>query len=166
MVTGVEAASVTLTCSESASFPPANTTWRRGLKQELILNGSKYVVSVEGPDVRLTILNVSKADEGFYFCRSENALIVTELEVFLAVKGEQMVFDERWLWTAAQPAPSVSTASSVNTGAVIGVFIAALILGCTFVVAKSLYSNRHQVCLGNVVYLCNTSSRRAWSKHH
>ncbi|KAK2838001.1 hypothetical protein Q5P01_015213 [Channa striata] len=125
LATAVEGTNVTLTCTESASFPSANTTWRKGLQQEEIPNGSKYVVTVEEADYKLTILNVSKADEGVYFCRSENPLIVVELEVYLSVKT-----------------------SSVNTGAIIGVVIAALILGAAFFVARSVYSRRHQICLG------------------
>uniref|UniRef100_A0A3B3V8A7 V-set and immunoglobulin domain containing 10 n=1 Tax=Poecilia latipinna TaxID=48699 RepID=A0A3B3V8A7_9TELE len=57
---------------------------------------------------------------------NENALGVRELEVFLTVKAS----------------------SSAYTGAVIGVFIAALIAGCAFIVAKILYSRRHTICLG------------------
>lgn len=83
-----EATSVTLTCTESVSVPPANTTWRRGLQQELIVPGSKYVLSEEGPTLRLTILNITKDDEGVYFCRSENPLAVRELEVYLTVRSE------------------------------------------------------------------------------
>ncbi|XP_026198574.1 V-set and immunoglobulin domain-containing protein 10 [Anabas testudineus] len=125
LATAVETRNVTLTCTEIMSFPPANTTWRKGIQQEEIVTGSKYVVSVEGADVKLTIINVSKDDEGVYFCRSENPLIVTELEVYLTVK-----------------------ASSANTGAIVGSFIAALIVIVSFVVAKLVYSSRHQICLG------------------
>ncbi|KAF3695448.1 V-set and immunoglobulin domain-containing protein 10 Precursor [Channa argus] len=125
LVTAVVGTSVTLTCTETTSFPPANTTWRKGLQQEEIVTGSKYVVSVEDADYKLTILNVSKDDEGVYFCRSENPLVVIELEVYLTVKT-----------------------SSVNTGAIIGIVIAALILGTAFFVAKTVYSSRHQICLG------------------
>lgn len=89
---------MTLTCTEIMSFPPANTTWRKGIQQEEIVTGSKYVVSVEGADVKLTIINVSKDDEGVYFCRSENPLIVTELEVYLTVKGEFERREERRGW--------------------------------------------------------------------
>ncbi|XP_029016867.1 V-set and immunoglobulin domain-containing protein 10 [Betta splendens] len=121
----VEASSVTLTCTEATSSPPANTTWRIGVKQEEVTPGSKYVVSAEGADVKLTILNVTMEDAGFYFCRSENAVGVVALEVHLTVK-----------------------ASSVNTGAIIGTFIALLIIVATFVLAKTFYSQRHQICLG------------------
>nr|XP_020453857.1 LOW QUALITY PROTEIN: V-set and immunoglobulin domain-containing protein 10 [Monopterus albus] len=121
----VEATSITLTCTETSSIPPANTTWRKGLQQEEIVSGSKYVLSVEGPNFKLTIFNISKDDEGVYFCRSENVLAVSELEVYLTVKP-----------------------SSVNTGVIIGIFIAALIVGAAAVVAKTVYSSRHQICLG------------------
>ncbi|KAI3371966.1 hypothetical protein L3Q82_006836 [Scortum barcoo] len=126
LAAALEATSVTLTCTEATSMPPANTTWRRGLQQEEIVPGSKYVLSEEGPVLKLTILNVSKEDEGIYFCRSENPLDVRELEVYLTVR----------------------TASSVYTGAVIGVFIAALIVGLAAIVAKTVYSRRHRICLG------------------
>lgn len=83
-----EGESITLTCTEVMSTPPANTTWRKGLQQEDIVPGSKYVLSEEGPVLKLTILNVSKDDEGIYFCRSENPLAVRELEVYLTVRSE------------------------------------------------------------------------------
>ncbi|KAM6944409.1 V-set and immunoglobulin domain-containing protein 10 [Lycodopsis pacificus] len=126
LVTALEATSVTLTCTEAVSLPPANTTWRKGLQQEDIVPGSKYVLSVEGPVLKLKILNVSKDDEGVYFCRSENPLAVRELEVYLTVKT-----------------------SSAYTGAILGVFIAALIVGCAAIVAKTFYFNRHRICLGD-----------------
>lgn len=120
-----ETSSVTLTCSETTSIPPASTTWRKGLQQELIVPGSKYVLSEEGPTLKLTIHNISKDDEGVYFCRSENPLSVRELEVYLTVRT-----------------------SSAYTGAIIGIFIAALIVGSAAIIAKTVYSNRHRICLG------------------
>ncbi|XP_061788536.1 V-set and immunoglobulin domain-containing protein 10-like [Nerophis lumbriciformis] len=120
-----EGSNVTLTCTESTSAPPAKTTWRRGREHVEIVAGAKYFLSVDGPTYRLTIANVSKDDEGVYFCRSENPLAVFELEVYLTVR-----------------------ASLAYTGAVIGVFIAALIVASAIVVAKVVYSNRHRVCLG------------------
>ncbi|XP_071339812.1 V-set and immunoglobulin domain-containing protein 10 isoform X2 [Trachinotus anak] len=126
MATALEATSVTLTCTEATSIPPANTTWRKGLEQDNIVPGSKYVLSEEGPVLKLTILNVSKDDEGVYFCRSENPLAVRELEVYLTVK-----------------------ASSEYTGAIIGIFIAALIVGSAVIIAKTVYSSRHRICLGS-----------------
>ncbi|RVE67874.1 hypothetical protein OJAV_G00086070 [Oryzias javanicus] len=121
----LEGLSISLTCIETASFPAADTTWRRGLQQELIRPGSKYVLSGTGPGFQLTILNVSKEDEGVYFCRSENLLGVRELEVSLTVKA----------------------ANSAYTGAIIGVFVAVLILGSVGIVAKMVYFNRHRICL-------------------
>ncbi|MED6242212.1 hypothetical protein ATANTOWER_001630 [Ataeniobius toweri] len=126
LVTVLEGTNLTLTCSENTSLPPANTTWRKGQNQDLIVSGSRYILSFEGPAVKLTIVNISKDDERNYFCRSENALGVRELEVYLTVK----------------------TSSSVYTGTVIGVFIAALIVGSAFIVVKVLYSRRHTICLG------------------
>ncbi|KAM7415715.1 hypothetical protein PAMA_017990 [Pampus argenteus] len=125
LTTALEATSVTLTCTEAESIPPSNTTWRKGLQQEYIVPGSKYLLSQDGPVLKLTILNISKDDEGVYFCRSENPLAVRELEVYLTVKT-----------------------SSVYTGAIIGVFIAALIVGLVVVIAKTVYSSRHRICLG------------------
>ncbi|XP_070760530.1 V-set and immunoglobulin domain-containing protein 10 [Enoplosus armatus] len=125
LVTALEAASVTLTCTEAVSTPPANTTWKKGLQQEDIVPGSKYVLSEEGPVLKLTIHNISKDDEGVYFCRSENPLAVRELEVYLTVRT-----------------------SSAYTGAIIGVFIAALIVGSAVIVAKTVFSSRHRICLG------------------
>ncbi|XP_040010994.1 WD repeat and SOCS box-containing protein 2 isoform X1 [Xiphias gladius] len=125
LVTALEATSVTLTCSEATSFPPANTTWRKGLQQDNMARGSKYVLSVEGPVLKLTIHNISKEDEGLYFCRSENPLAVSELEVYLTVRT-----------------------SSPYTGAIIGIFIAAVIVGSAVIIAKTVYSSRHRICLG------------------
>lgn len=84
----LEATSITLTCTESVSVPPAKNTWRKGLQQDLIVPSSKYVLSKEGAELKLTIHNISKDDEGVYFCHSENPLAVTELEVYLTVRSE------------------------------------------------------------------------------
>lgn len=83
-----EGESITLICTETMSTPPANTTWKKGLQQEDIVPGSKYVLSEEGPVLKLTILNTSRDDGGIYFCRSENPLAVRELEVYLTVRSE------------------------------------------------------------------------------
>lgn len=83
-----EGDSVTLTCTEAASAPPANTTWRKGMGQEDVRPGLKYTLSEDGPALRLTIRNVSRDDQGVYFCRSENLLGVRELEVYLTVRSE------------------------------------------------------------------------------
>lgn len=87
----MEGTNVTLTCSETMSLPPANTTWRKGQTQDPIVPGSKYALSLEGPVLKLTIVNISQEDERYYFCRSENALGVRELEVYLTVKSEFIV---------------------------------------------------------------------------
>ncbi|XP_020492255.2 V-set and immunoglobulin domain-containing protein 10 [Labrus bergylta] len=125
LVTAMDGTSVTLICSESTSIPPANTTWRKGLQQEEINPGSKYIVSDEGAVLKLTIVNITKDDEGVYFCRSENPLAVTELEVYLTVRT-----------------------SSAYTGAIIGIFIAVLIMGSAAIIAKTVFSSRHRICLG------------------
>ncbi|KAM7018130.1 V-set and immunoglobulin domain-containing protein 10 [Tautogolabrus adspersus] len=125
LVTAVDGTSITLICSESTSIPPANTTWRKGMQQEEINPGSKYIVSDEGPVLKLTIVNITKDDEGVYFCRSENPLTVKELEVYLTVRT-----------------------SSAYPGAIIGVFIAALIIGLAAIIAKTVYSSRYRICLG------------------
>lgn len=83
--------SITLTCTEAVSTPPANTTWRKGLLQEDMVPGLKYTLCEEGPVLRLTIHNISRDDEGVYFCRSENLLGVRELEVYLTVRSESAV---------------------------------------------------------------------------
>uniref|UniRef100_A0A3Q0T605 V-set and immunoglobulin domain containing 10 n=1 Tax=Amphilophus citrinellus TaxID=61819 RepID=A0A3Q0T605_AMPCI len=131
MAAVLEADNVTLKCTEAVSTPPANTTWRKGQEQVYIVPGSKYILSEEGPVFKLTIVNVTKDDEGIYFCRSENPLGVRELEVYLTVKRT----------------------SSAYTGAVIGIFIAALVVGSTVIVAKTVYNSRHRICLGNLCFL-------------
>lgn len=125
LATALDGTNITLKCSETTSTPPANTTWRRGLKQDLILNGSKYIVTEDGPLFKLTIINITKEDEGVYFCHSENPLGAKVLEVYLTVKS-----------------------SSAYTGAVIGLFIAILIVGSAIIIAKTVYSSRHKICLG------------------
>lgn len=124
LATALDGTNTTFTCSETTSTPPANTTWRRGLKQDLIMNASKYIITVEGSLFKLTIVNITKDDEGVYFCHSQNPLGVRELEVYLTVKT-----------------------SSAYMGAVIGLFIAVLIVGSAIVIAKTVYSSRHKICL-------------------
>ncbi|XP_056150884.1 V-set and immunoglobulin domain-containing protein 10 [Lampris incognitus] len=125
LVTALEGTNVTLVCTETSSLPPATTVWKRGTQQEDFKPGPKYVLSGDGPVFKLTIVNVSNEDEGVYFCRSENPLSISELEVYLTVKT-----------------------SSAYTGAIIGIFLAILIVGSGAVIAKTLYSSRDRVCLG------------------
>lgn len=67
------------------------------------------------------------------------------------------------LWNAVKPAAPpfsllhtlllslcfIPAASSAYTGVIIGIFIAALIVGSVAALAKALYSGRHRICLGN-----------------
>lgn len=88
---------MTLICTEEQSLPPAKTIWQRTVAHLDIKPGSKYITSEEGPTFSLTIVNITKEDEGTYFCRSENPVAVRELEIYLTVKceytgcGEKMV---------------------------------------------------------------------------
>lgn len=170
-----EGDSVTLTCTEAASTPPANTTWRKGLQQEDVMPGLKYTLSEEGPVLRLTVRNLSKDDEGVYFCRSENLLGVRELEVYLTVRSESggggpsprtrclsvsspqasgcagMLINPLPLpWLCLLTSCFASTASSAYTGVIIGIFVAAVIVASPVVLAKSLHANRHRICLGDM----------------
>ncbi|KAJ7993667.1 hypothetical protein DPEC_G00257040 [Dallia pectoralis] len=126
LVTALEGSNVTLTCTESSSVPPAVTTWHKTLSQQVVVQSAKYVLTELGPVFSLTIVNVTKEDEGFYFCRSENPLNVRELEIQLTVKS-----------------------SSQYIGAIIGVFLAVLVIGSGVVIAKILYSQRDRICLDN-----------------
>ncbi|XP_071013224.1 V-set and immunoglobulin domain-containing protein 10-like [Oncorhynchus clarkii lewisi] len=126
LVTALEGTNITLTCKESSSLPPALTTWQRTAQQEDVVPSPKYVLSRQGPTFTLTIVNITKKDEGLYFCRSENPLMVRELEIYLTVKT-----------------------SSQYTGAIIGIFLAILIVGSGIVIAKTVYSSRDRICLGN-----------------
>ncbi|XP_051924939.1 V-set and immunoglobulin domain-containing protein 10 [Hippocampus zosterae] len=120
-----EGNSVTLACSESASVPPAITTWSRVAEGAALAPGPKYALSRDGATYSLTIANVSRDDVGTYFCRSENALALRRAEVYLSV-----------------------TAASDYTGVIVGIFVAALIVGLAAVTARLLFANRHRICLG------------------
>ncbi|XP_077377190.1 V-set and immunoglobulin domain-containing protein 10 [Festucalex cinctus] len=121
-----EGNSVTLACTEAASVPPANISWRRAADDGVALApGPKYALSRDGATYSLTINNVSRDDSGAYVCHGENALALRQAEVYLTV-----------------------TAASDYTGVIVGVFIAALVVGLAAVVAKLLFTNRHRVCLG------------------
>ncbi|XP_066545614.1 V-set and immunoglobulin domain-containing protein 10 [Amia ocellicauda] len=115
---------VSLSCTEDRSIPVATTTWRRTKEQVEILPSSKYIISQEGPVFTLTIVNCSKEDEDVYFCRSENPIKVMELEVSLTIETS-------------------------NTGAVIGAFIAVLIVAAGIFIGSLAYSYRDRICLGN-----------------
>ncbi|XP_063051471.1 V-set and immunoglobulin domain-containing protein 10 [Engraulis encrasicolus] len=124
LVVAVEGTNVTLTCTDDQSVPPAKTVWQRTVEHKAIEQGSKYVMSQEGPVFSLTIVNLTKDDEGTYFCRSENPVDVRELEVYLTVK------------------PSVS-----YTGGIVGTFLSVIILGVGIAVGMAAYNNRHKICL-------------------
>ncbi|XP_062307096.1 V-set and immunoglobulin domain-containing protein 10 isoform X1 [Osmerus eperlanus] len=126
LAVGVKGTNVTLTCSEDSSLPPARTTWKRTAEQLDVVPGPKYQVTQQGPVFSLTIVNLTQQDEGLYFCRSENPLMVREMEVYLTVKT-----------------------TSVSTGVVMGTFLAILIVGLGVVVAKSMYSSRDRICLAH-----------------
>lgn len=86
MVAALEGTNITLSCTESKSLPPAQTVWQRGAKQELIVPGSKYIVTEQGPILSLTIVNATKDDQGVYFCWSENVVAAKGLEVILTIR--------------------------------------------------------------------------------
>lgn len=86
MVTALKGSNITISCTEVDSLPPAKTVWMR--KDKIINTTSKYIVSDNNPNYKLTIINVTKEDEGTYFCHSENPLGRRELEVYLTVKSK------------------------------------------------------------------------------
>ncbi|KAM6965389.1 V-set and immunoglobulin domain-containing protein 10 [Aplochiton taeniatus] len=129
-VTVLEGSNVTLTCTEANSLPPASTTWRR-TNNDAVVSGSRFILSQEGPNYQLTIVNVTKEDEGFYLCHSENLLMVQAQEVHLTVK----------------------LASSAYTGAIIGIFLAVMIVGTGIVTAKLMYASRDRICLGKILFV-------------
>lgn len=132
LVSALEGRNVTLTCTESTSLPVAKTTWRRKMSQEEIILGSKYIISELGPTVSLTVVNLTKEDQGVYFCRSENPVMVRELEVYLTVKSSQ-----------------------TYAGGVVGAFIAIVIMGIGIIVGTSAYRNRDRICLGSGLGITN-----------
>ncbi|XP_026866448.2 V-set and immunoglobulin domain-containing protein 10 isoform X2 [Electrophorus electricus] len=125
LVAALEGSNITLKCSEASSLPPAVTVWQRGEIHESIVPSSKYILAGRGPLYTLTIVNVTKEDEGLYFCWSENALTAKELEVFLTVRS-----------------------SADNSGAVVGVFISVLIVVAGITLGLLAYSHRDRICLG------------------
>lgn len=88
LVTAVEGDNITLSCEEAKSVPEAKTTWRRTLKEDVIVPSSRHIIRKAGPMLQLTIVNVTQQDEGAYFCRSENPIQDIELEIILTVKCE------------------------------------------------------------------------------
>ncbi|XP_057688746.1 V-set and immunoglobulin domain-containing protein 10 [Corythoichthys intestinalis] len=125
LVWAQKGSNVTLVCTEASSAPPANTTWSRAPRGAPLAPGAKYALSQDGAAYSLTIVNVGWDDEGDYFCQSENPLALRQTEVYLSIR-----------------------ASTDYTGAIVGVFIATLIVGLSAVVAKLLFANRHRICLG------------------
>lgn len=86
LVAALEGSTITLSCTETNSLPSAKTVWKK--MDEIINNTSKYNVSKNGPTYKLTIVNVTKDDEGVYYCYSENPLGARELEVILTVRSK------------------------------------------------------------------------------
>ncbi|XP_016378499.1 V-set and immunoglobulin domain-containing protein 10-like [Sinocyclocheilus rhinocerous] len=124
MVTALVGSNITLSCTETDSLPPAKTVWMR--KDNKIINTtSKYIVSDNNPNYKLTIINVTKEDEGIYYCYSINPLGPKELEVYLTVKT-----------------------SANNKGAVVGVFVSVLIMMIGITVGVTIYSKRDRICIG------------------
>ncbi|TRY87464.1 hypothetical protein DNTS_035294 [Danionella cerebrum] len=123
LVTALEDTSITLSCTETNSLPPAKTYWKK--HDDVIINNSlKYIVSDNRPTFTLTIVNVTKADEGVFFCYSENPLGARELEVYLNVKT-----------------------SAENGGAVVGIFVSILVMMIGIVVGVTVYTKRDRICI-------------------
>uniref|UniRef100_A0A8C2I0G0 V-set and immunoglobulin domain containing 10 n=1 Tax=Cyprinus carpio TaxID=7962 RepID=A0A8C2I0G0_CYPCA len=124
LVTALEGSNITLSCIETDSLPPAKTVWKQ--KDNKIINTtSKYIVYDNNPNYKLLIINVTKEDEGAYYCYSENPLDARALEVFLTVKT-----------------------SAGNGGAVVGVFVSILIMMIGVTVGVTVYSKRDRICIG------------------
>ncbi|XP_016146161.1 V-set and immunoglobulin domain-containing protein 10 [Sinocyclocheilus grahami] len=124
MVTALVGSNITLSCTETESLPPAKTVWMRK-DNKTINTTSKYIVSDNNPNYNLTIINVTKEDEGIYYCYSINPLGPKELEVYLTVKT-----------------------SADNKGAVVGVFVSVLIMMIGITVGVTIYSKRDRICIG------------------
>lgn len=86
MVTALGGTNVTLRCNEINSLPPAKTVWKRN--NTVINSTSKYTTSENNLTYTLTIINVTKDDEGIFTCYSENPLGARELDVYLTVKSK------------------------------------------------------------------------------
>lgn len=124
MAAALHGTNVTLTCSELVSMPPAMTAWYRGLNYTTIIPSAKYILNEQGPYRTLTIIDVSKEDEGIFVCKSENVVAERVLEVYLTVR------------------------SSVGSGVAFGVFISIFIVAAGVSVGYLLYSRRDRICLG------------------
>uniref|UniRef100_A0A8C1C676 V-set and immunoglobulin domain containing 10 n=1 Tax=Cyprinus carpio carpio TaxID=630221 RepID=A0A8C1C676_CYPCA len=124
MVTALVGSNITLSCTETDSMPPAKTVWMQ--KDNKIINTtSKYIVSDNNPNYKLTIINVTKEDAGIYYCYSINPLGPKELEVYLTVKT-----------------------SAGNKGAMVGVFVSVFIMMIGITIGVTVYSRRDRICIG------------------
>ncbi|XP_057219170.1 V-set and immunoglobulin domain-containing protein 10 [Triplophysa rosa] len=123
MVTALEGTNLTLSCNEINSLPPAKTVWKRN--NTVINSTSKYITTENNLTYTLTIVNVTKDDEGIFTCYSENPLGARELDVYLTVK---------------------TTAG--NGGVVVGIFVSVLIIMIGIVVGVTVYSKRDRICIG------------------
>ncbi|XP_051536112.1 V-set and immunoglobulin domain-containing protein 10-like isoform X1 [Myxocyprinus asiaticus] len=123
LVTALEGSAVTLSCTETESLPPAKTVWKHK-DNKVINNTSKYIISESKPTYTLTIVNVTKADEGIFYCYSENPLGARELELYLTVK------------------------TSAGRGAAVGVLVSVLIVIIGIILSVTLYSKRDRICIG------------------
>lgn len=92
MVAALEGTSITLSCTESKSLPPAKTVWLRGKNRTPIVPSSKYIVVEQGPNLSLTIVNATMDDQDVYFCWSENVVAFHALEVSLTIRCKRSWF--------------------------------------------------------------------------
>lgn len=123
LATALEGTNFTISCTETSSLPPAKTVWKKN--DDLIENSLKYIVQENRPTFTLTIVNVTKADEGVFYCYSENPLGARELEVYLNVKS-----------------------SAGNGGAIVGIFVSVLVMMIGIVVGVTVYTKRDRICIG------------------
>ncbi|KAG9261994.1 V-set and immunoglobulin domain-containing protein 10 [Astyanax mexicanus] len=124
LVATVEGSNLTLSCTEDKSLPPAKTVWQKGKNQENIVPSSKYIINIQGPVITLTIVNITKEDEGVFYCWSENVVAAKELPVYVTVKS----FADR-------------------SGVVVGLFISVVIVVAGVTLGILAYSRRDRICL-------------------